>query len=119
MSQPNVNLTELRERAVQAIAQGKASPRLTQDQATESEFAHLVEELSVYQTELEIQNEELGLAQGQIALALETTADYLLATEAVTEADAADTAFFRKYQQMKPKSKERLREMLKILDDED
>ena len=71
MSQPNVNLTELRERAVQAIAQGKASPRLTQDQATESEFAHLVEELSVYQTELEIQNEELGLAQGQIALALE------------------------------------------------
>ncbi len=37
----------------------------------------------------------------------------------VTEADATDTAFFRKYQKMKPKSKEKLREMLKILDDED
>jgi len=55
----------------------------------------------------------------QIALALETTADYLLTAEAITEPDAADKAFFRKYQKMKPKGKERLREMLKILDDED
>ena len=55
----------------------------------------------------------------QIALALETTADYLLATEAVTEADADDEAFFCNYQKMKPKSKERLREILKILDDKD
>jgi transcriptional regulator with XRE-family HTH domain len=71
----------------------------------------------------EIENKDVARPSAeklqQIALALETTADYLLATEAVTEADADDTAFFRKYQQMKPKSKERLREMLKILDDED
>ena len=55
----------------------------------------------------------------QIAAALETTTDYLISADEVTEADATDTAFFRKYQKMKPKSKEKLREMLKILDDED
>jgi hypothetical protein len=43
----------------------------------------------------------------------------LIAADEVTEADAADAAFFRKYQKMKPKSKERLREMLRILDDKD
>jgi transcriptional regulator with XRE-family HTH domain len=55
----------------------------------------------------------------QIAKALDTTADYLLAADKVTEVDAADAAFFRKYQKMNPKSKARLREMLKILDDKD
>ena len=55
----------------------------------------------------------------QIAVALDTTTDYLLAAGEVTESDATDAAFFRKYQKMKPKSKERLREMLRILDDED
>lgn len=71
----------------------------------------------------EIENKDVARPSAeklqQIALALETTADYLLATAAVTEADADDTAFFRKYQKMNPKGKERLREMLKILDDED
>ncbi|WOH52142.1 MULTISPECIES: hypothetical protein [unclassified Bradyrhizobium] len=38
---------------------------------------------------------------------------------APTQEDATDTAFFRKYQRMNPRSKERLREMLKILHDED
>ena len=54
-----------------------------------------------------------------IAVALDTTAEYLLAADAVTEIEAADVAFFRKYQKMKPKGKERLREMLKILDNKD
>ena len=54
----------------------------------------------------------------QVALALETTVDYLLTPETVTEEDAADTLFFRKYQNLTPKGKGRLREMLKILDDE-
>ncbi len=54
-----------------------------------------------------------------IANALDTTTGYLLATDEVTEADAADLAFFRNYQKMNVKSKERLRGMLKILDDED
>ena len=51
-----------------------------------------------------------------IAVALDTTAEYLLAADEVTEVEAADVAFFRKYQKMKPKGKEQLREMLKILD---
>ncbi|MFO0991606.1 MAG: helix-turn-helix transcriptional regulator [Hyphomicrobiales bacterium] len=71
----------------------------------------------------EIENKDVARPSGEklhrIAQALDTTADYLLATDEVTEADAADVAFFRNYQKMKPKSKERLREMLKILDDED
>ena len=54
-----------------------------------------------------------------IAVALETTAEYLLVADEVTEVEAADVAFFRKYQKMKPKGKEQLREMLKILDNKD
>ena len=54
-----------------------------------------------------------------IAVALDTTAEYLLAADEVTEVEAADVAFFRKYQKMKPKGKEQLREMLKILDNKD
>ena len=54
----------------------------------------------------------------QIAVALDTTAEYLLSADKVTEAEAADLAFFRKYQNMRPRGKEQLREMLKILDDE-
>jgi len=71
----------------------------------------------------EIENKDVARPSAeklhQIAVALETTTDYLLAAEEVTEANADDAAFFRKYQKMKPRSKERLREMLKILDDED
>jgi hypothetical protein len=32
--------------------------------------------------------------------------DYLIAADEIAEADAADTAFFRKYQKMKPRSKD-------------
>jgi transcriptional regulator with XRE-family HTH domain len=71
----------------------------------------------------EIENKDVARPSAeklhQIAAALETTTDYLISADEVTEADATDTAFFRKYQKMKPKSKEKLREMLKILDDED
>jgi len=71
----------------------------------------------------EIENKDVARPSAeklhQIAVALETTTDYLLAAEEVTEANADDAAFFRKYRKMKPRSKERLREMLKILDDED
>ena len=71
----------------------------------------------------EIENKDVARPSAeklhQIAAALDTTAEYLLAADEVTEAEAADIAFFRKYKQMKPKGKEQLREMLKILDHED
>jgi len=68
----------------------------------------------------EIENKDVARPSAeklhQIALALETTAEYLLTTEAVTEADATDDAFFRKYKKMDEPAKDRLRQMLKILD---
>lgn len=71
----------------------------------------------------EIENKDVARPSAEklslIAAALETTTDYLLGTEAVTQVDAADTAFFRRYRDMDPKAKEKLREMLKILDDKD
>ena len=71
----------------------------------------------------EIENKDVARPSAeklhQIAAALSTTAEYLLAVDEVTEAEATDLAFFRKYQNMKPRGKEQLREMLKILDNED
>jgi PAS domain S-box-containing protein len=69
--QGNVNLTELRERAERAIAEGRANLASGTDHTATLEFSHLVEELRIYHTELEIQNEELVQTQSRIALALE------------------------------------------------
>jgi transcriptional regulator with XRE-family HTH domain len=58
----------------------------------------------------EIENKEVARPSAEklhrIAVALETTLDYLIAADEIAEADAADTAFFRKYQKMKPRSKD-------------
>lgn len=71
----------------------------------------------------EIENKDVARPSAEklslIATALETTTDYLLGADAVTEVDATDAAFFRRYRDMDPKAKEQLREMLKILDDKD
>ncbi|KAA6186225.1 response regulator [Thiohalocapsa marina] len=71
MSQRKVNLTQLRERAEQAINQGRSSLTNGSNHAGEMDLDHLVEELTIYQTELEIQNEALALAQSETATALE------------------------------------------------
>ena len=71
----------------------------------------------------EIENKDVTRPSAEklsmIASALDTTTDYLLAGSNENEADADDLAFFRKYQSMRPGSKERLRKVLDILDDED
>lgn len=71
----------------------------------------------------EIENKDVARPSAEklslIAAALETTTEYLLGTDAVTEVDATDTAFFRRYREMDGRAKEKLREMLKILDDKD
>ncbi len=71
----------------------------------------------------EIENKDVARPSAEklslIAAALETTTDYLLGVEDVTEADADDQRFFRRYRQMDPKAKAKLRDMLKILDDKD
>ena len=71
MSQRQVNLAELRERATRAIEKTRASLAETSGSDGEKDKQHLIEELRVYQAELEIQNQELVDAQSEIALNLE------------------------------------------------
>ena len=67
MKHGQVNLTELRERAEAAIELSQAGGA----ERVAGETQHLVEELRIYQTELEIQNLELTSAQSEVSLALE------------------------------------------------
>ena len=71
MKKSQVNLAHLRQRAELAIAQGEASLATAGTSSRELDFHQLIEELRVYQAELEIQNEELALAQSETSLALE------------------------------------------------
>lgn len=71
MSQRQVNLAELRERASRAIEKTRAILPDTPGGVADNEKQHLIEELRVYQTELEIQNQELVDAQSEISLNLE------------------------------------------------
>jgi diguanylate cyclase (GGDEF)-like protein/PAS domain S-box-containing protein len=71
MSHRQVNLTKLRERAEKVIEQGSSGLSGTPGIFDEIDIGHLVEELRVYQTELEIQNQELSSAQSRISTALE------------------------------------------------
>ena len=70
MKKSQVNLAHLRQRAELAIAQ-EASLATAGTSSRELDFHQLIEELRVYQAELEIQNEELALAQSETSLALE------------------------------------------------
>ena len=71
MKNHQVNLTELRERALKAIEQSKAEILSAPGDNTNTDKEHLIEELRIYQTELEIQNQQLVGAQSEISLALE------------------------------------------------
>ncbi len=66
-----MNLNELRERAERAIADGQSSLAAALDEPSSLELTHLIEELRIYQAELELQNEELNQAQDQLAQAKE------------------------------------------------
>ena len=54
-----------------------------------------------------------------IAQALDTTMEYLLASENVSEIDASDQEFFRKYRGMPDKTKQKLKRMLELLDEDE
>jgi PAS domain S-box len=71
MIHTQVNLTKLRERAEKVIEQSSAALDGAPGSFDENDIGHLVEELRVYQTELEIQNQELSSAQSKISTALE------------------------------------------------
>jgi transcriptional regulator with XRE-family HTH domain len=56
----------------------------------------------------------------KIATALDVTIEYLLDHEQkITEANATDDMFFRKYQQMDPDVKKKIRKMIELWEDED
>lgn len=54
-----------------------------------------------------------------IALALDTTTEYLLAAENVDAVTETDRAFFRKYQALEEPAKKRLRRIFDALDEDD
>ena len=71
----------------------------------------------------EIENKDVARPSAEklrlIALALDTTTDYLLAAEDVSAIGEADRAFFRKYQALNEPAKKRLQRILDALDEED
>lgn len=71
MTHKQVNLTKLRERAEKVIQQSASGLNGAPADVEEIDIGHLVEELRIYQTELEIQNQELSSAQSKISTALE------------------------------------------------
>lgn len=54
-----------------------------------------------------------------IAIALDTTTDYLIAAESVDPETEADKNFFRKYKRLDDSSKKRLQRILDALDEDD
>ena len=71
MTRHQVNMDVLRQRAEQAIAQSQVAWAGQTETIKEADARKLLEELRVYQTELEIQNLELSGAQAEISLTAE------------------------------------------------
>jgi PAS domain S-box-containing protein len=71
MKPRQVNLDELRERAEKALVENSVLKDSEGGELPEPNVGRLVEELRIYQTELEIQNQELVSAQAEIASSLE------------------------------------------------
>lgn len=70
----------------------------------------------------EIENKDVARPSAEklrlIAIALDTTTDYLVAAEDVDAVGEADRAFFRKYRALDESSKKQLQRILNALDDE-
>lgn len=84
---------------------------------TLDKLAELADSSKSYIWELENKNPPRPSADkvAKIAAALGVTTDYLLDTKAsVPVEEATDKAFYRKYQTMKPTTKERIRRMVEL-----
>jgi transcriptional regulator with XRE-family HTH domain len=85
-------------------------------------LAELAESSKSYIWELENKNppRPSGDKVAKIAAALEVTTDYLLDLSAnVQVEDAKDTAFFRKYRNMDPTVKDKIRRMVDLMGDDE
>ena len=71
----------------------------------------------------EIENKSVARPSAEklrlIAMALDTTTEYLLAAEDVNAVTEADRAFFRKYQALEEPAKKRLQRILNALDEDE
>lgn len=84
---------------------------------TLEKLAELADSSKSYIWELENKNPPRPSADkvAKIAAALSVTADYLLdATSASPVEEVTDQAFYRKYQTMKPTTKDRIRRMVEL-----
>jgi PAS domain S-box-containing protein len=70
MNTRQINLAKLRDRAEQALAEGRGRHLALSPDESDSPADRLVQELRIYQTELEIQNQELVGAQAEISASL-------------------------------------------------
>ena len=86
---------------------------------TLDELAELAHSSKSYIWELENKDPPRPSAEklAKIAKALDVTMDYFVGDE-VTEEDATDQMFYRKYRQMDPEIKEKIRKMIDLWDDE-
>lgn len=86
---------------------------------TLDELATLSESSKSYIWELENKNPPRPSAQklAKIAKALDVTMDYFIDDE-VTKEDATDQMFYRKYRNMDPDVKEKIRKMIDLWDEE-
>lgn len=85
-------------------------------------LAELAESSKSYIWELENKNPPRPSADkvAKIAAALDVTTDYLLdLTANVQVEDAKDTAFFRKYKNMDPAVKDKIRRMVDLMGDDE
>lgn len=87
---------------------------------TLDKLAELAESSKSYIWELENKDPPRPSADkvAKIAVALDVTPDYLI-TDSVPVEDATDTAFFRRYQNMDPATKDKIRRMLDLIGDDE
>src|SRR3954452_2161736 len=85
-------------------------------------LGELAESSKSYVWELENKNPPRPSAEkiAKIAAALGVTADYLIdPSDSVQVEDATDTAFFRKYRNMDPGTKDKIRRMVDLMGDDE
>ncbi len=100
---------------------GKIRQLRTKKGYTLEKLAELTESSKSYIWELENKNppRPSGEKIARIALALGVTSDYLLdRTEKTNVAEATDQAFFRRYRKMEPSTKEKIRRMVDLWEDD-
>jgi len=89
---------------------------------TLDKLAELSESSKSYIWELENKNPPRPSADkiAKIAAVLDVTADYLIdPNDTIKVEDATDSAFFRKYRDMNPATKEKIRRMVDLLGDDE